>query len=110
MHKQAAAVFSSQNAFAALETKKSKKKKSIKDKEDKGKKDKVKSTDAPNGFAAAGSAAPGSSSQAFGGADTLNWADDDSDDDFAPPMANWIQVRSFSTTARALPARGEPNA
>ena len=89
MQKPPASNFSSQNAFAALDTKKSKKKKSGKDKDDRDKKDKGKST-VQNGVAAA-SSAPAPVFAASTG--PVNWADSDDDDDFDVPIAGWVQVR-----------------
>ena len=85
-------VFSSQNAFAALDTKKAKKKKGNKDKDDKSKKDKGKSTDNQNGHGASGSAGLPATENGFGPPPEIDWADEDSDDGFAPPTANWMQV------------------
>lgn len=86
-------LFASQNVFAALDTKKTKKKKSSKEKDDKGKKDKSKHSE-PHGGAAAATVA-GSSAQAFNSSAPLNWADDDDeDDDFGVPVAAWMQVLS----------------
>jgi hypothetical protein len=90
MQKPPAAIFSSQNAFAALETKRTKKKKPSKDKDDKGKKDKSKSGGPQNGVAGASST---SASAYNASAGPLNWADSDSDDGFDVPMASWVQVR-----------------
>jgi hypothetical protein len=89
MQKPPAANFSSQNAFAALETKRTKKKKASKDKDDKGKKDKTKSGGTQNGVAGASST---SASAYNASAGPVNWADSDSDDGFDVPMASWVQV------------------
>jgi hypothetical protein len=94
MQKPPPVAFSSQNAFAALDTKKSKKKKATKDKDEKAKKDKGKSGDAPNGFGSSATGA-GSADQGFGGTTTVDWADD-SDDEFDMPVAAWMQVRTLS--------------
>jgi hypothetical protein len=88
MQKPPAANFSSQNAFAALETKRTKKKKPGKDKDDKSKKDKSKSSGTQNGLAGAQLQHPVTS------AGPVNWADSDSDDGFDVPMASWVQVRN----------------
>ena len=91
MPQSSSTLFASQNAFAALDTKKSKKKKSSKEKDDKVKKDKPKISDTQAGTAAA--TVSGSTSQPFNSSAPLNWADDDDeDDDFGVPVAAWMQV------------------